>query len=82
MPAEYSCDKCGSTDGAHENWEGMILCEFHSKERELYYETVEYKNKRDWVRRIHIKDLIERRKKIAELKAFFAEHAPSEKVNG
>lgn len=69
MPAEYTCDKCGSPDGANEDWDGEILCQLHQAEKDLRSEISAYKNKRDWVKRIHLKDLVERRAKIAKLKA-------------
>jgi hypothetical protein len=73
MPAKYTCDKCGSTEGASGDLDGEILCSYHQAEKKLYYEEVEYKNQRDWVKRIHLRDLAERRARIAKLKEFIAE---------
>lgn len=82
MPADYFCDKCNSQDGAQEDWDGEILCSRHRAEKELYFEEVEYKNRRDWVKRIHFKDLCERRERIAKLKAFLTQLAPDLRESG
>ena len=76
MPAEYTCDKCGSQDGAQEDWDGEILCSYHKAEKEMSSEMRAYIEKRDWVKRIHFKDLCERRERIAKLKAFLTKHEP------
>lgn len=70
-----TCDKCGSKD-AHPDWDGEILCGFHRAEKELRDEIRQYQAKREWVKSIWLKDLQERRKRIAELRAFLKDNAP------
>jgi len=75
MPAVYTCDICGRDD-AGEDWDGSILCTYHSTLKELQSEERAYKKKWQWVRSVWFADLQKRREKIKELKRIIEEIEP------
>jgi uncharacterized Zn finger protein (UPF0148 family) len=79
MPAIYTCDICGAPD-ASEDYDGRILCTYHRAEYELKSLKGVYREKRDWVKRIHLAELAKMRYEISRLERVIAENKPKEEA--
>jgi len=73
MPATYTCDICDSDDGAYEDWDGEILCEYHRKQSELRSLEIEYQEKKKRVKECWISELVKMRNEIKELRDYLGQ---------
>jgi hypothetical protein len=67
MPKYLTCNKCGSSEDATEDYEGEILCGLHGAEKELRHLRVEYKELQKWVQDCWLSKLEKMSKKISSL---------------
>jgi len=74
MPKDLFCDKCGSSDGATEDYDGYILCDYHRTEYDLQDLRRAYQNKRQWVKDCWLSELAKMRKEISELESKLKEY--------
>jgi len=65
MPVKYTCDICGSDEGASMNCDGDVLCRRHHIEHDLALLRSEYQDRRQWVREVWLSRLANMRKEIA-----------------
>lgn len=78
MLAIYRCDKCGALNST-EDYDGNILCEYHRAEHDLYSLRRKYKEKSEWIEKVHLAPLGEMSDKIQTLELYLTEHKPLQK---
>jgi uncharacterized Zn finger protein (UPF0148 family) len=65
MPALYTCDVCGK-NADWEDYDGDVLCEYHSLNKEVEFLKREYEQQKQWLISTHLHHLQEIKKKIKE----------------